>query len=198
MKTTIITVICCVFCFGCSVNKGNQSKSTSNFNNGQTSKHYWTTKELERLILTVQPWTDSEAYQSYDWRSLIRVADVFQTADNAQVIQAFVQFDSDNETNYCGNYLNNSRAYLLLRVIFNIPENGARSERSLDGWIRFDTDLNQDGTANLDWPISWKSGEPVLITRWIGYNGIPYRTKDDYIRLKNIYKNRDLHKYKND
>ena len=105
-------------------------------------------------------------------------------------------FESRNHfENYSDAQLSNDRKlYLLIRVIFDLPENASKNDSfKTGGWITMHTDINNDGTFNLAWPIKWKDGSPVLVS---GYQGIEslgrYDASIEYHYLRSKYRMRNL------
>src|SRR5205823_3845724 len=78
-----------------------------------------------------------------------------------------------------------SKLLLLLRVAFELPESvrpGGRQgfSPSFGGWFTDRTQINEDGTTNLAWPILWRKGSPVLVTRFQGFQGPRHDAGGEY------------------
>jgi hypothetical protein len=123
---------------------------------------------------------------------MIEVATVFQGADSNLVVSAFDQFRRQNTNNFHDDYLENSKAYLLLQVIFDLPEHARGYPSRGAGWLAQHRDVNLDGSVNLDWPLRWSGDKPSLISGYLGYEGLEYSPSEDYRFLAGQFKMRNL------
>ena len=152
----------------------------------------WKVEELSQFITSVRPWSREFQYNNTYWDKIIEVAKIFHGVDTNEVVRAFALFDAQNTNDFRGDYLESSKAFLLLRLIFELPEH-ARDERpGGPGWLTEGRDLNPDGTVNLGWPLTWKGGNPLLASQCLGYEGFSYSAKSDYLFLNSRFKQRDL------
>jgi hypothetical protein len=55
------------------------------------------------------------------------------------------------------------KIFLLMRAVFSLPES-ATSRPRFYPWHENHTEENPDGTVNVAWPLSWKSGSPRLVS----------------------------------
>jgi hypothetical protein len=155
-------------------------------------KKSWTATELAQLVTDLSPWTTPQNYHKRDWDKMLEVAAVFQSADSNLAVQAFDQFSAQNANDFHDDYLESSKAYLLLLVVFDLPEHAKGYPSRGAGWLAQRRDVNSDGTVNLDWPIKWNGGKPFLTSEYIGYEGIPYSPGQDYRFLASQFKMRNL------
>ena len=76
-----------------------------------------------------------------------------------------------------------SKLYLLLRLIFDVPEEYSRNNAKFfggwRGWLEERT-LAEGGTANLLWPLGYQSQRLVLKGTLAGYYGLPYNGLGEY------------------
>ena len=80
-----------------------------------------------------------------------------------------------------------------MRCVFNLPENATNRPRFYP-WHENYTDVNPDGTVNVAWPLTWRTGRPRLVSGETGIQGIvdlyhPAREYDYFLRH---YAMRDL------
>ena len=138
--------------------------------------------DLIHLISSVEPWKTDGNYSKAAWRHTVAVAKVFQQADSNTVSQAFYEFGSTNVSSSHGDYEENSKAFLLLRVMFDVQStesNGARFRY----WRHSGSTL-----PPMEWPVGWTNGEPFLVEGWRGSYGSPYDPRKEY-----EYFNRNFH-----
>jgi hypothetical protein len=188
----VLVVVCSVVFLGCHDSKTASQKNLPSQSNDELSKTNWTVDELVQFIDSVGPWSSESTYAASDWSKMIRVAKIFQKTDSAKITQAFDKFSADTGRNFHANYLEESKPFLLLHVIFDLPQHADIKGRFVWGWVSLNKDSNSDGTVNLSWPIEWKEGKPKLISRYMGYEGFSYNPSQDYLYLLKHFKMRDL------
>jgi len=149
------------------------------------------------LLATITPWQSGlkEDYTAQDLDRLVNAARIMQKFTPSSVQNVLEEW----QTNQFG--FDDSRAYLLFRVMFALPEHAPAREQFGFGWwmqTQFpdQTPINKDGTVNLAWPISWNNGRPYLVSGFQGYEGPPYRAAAEFAYLTKHYKYRDLSQYK--
>ncbi len=157
------------------------------------SPQNWTTDQLAQLISSLPGWSSESKYNSNDWKRMTEVAFIFQSAETQKVAEAFQLFTVRNTNDFHGDYLESSKPFILLRVMFDLPEH-AKVRPGGPGWLTLRRDLNRDGSVNVGWPIIWsgQGGKPSLASEYLGYEGSPYDPKADYIFLSGHFKKRDL------
>ena len=130
------------------------------------------------LLAAVPPWVDPTGNTEYDTKRLFLIANECIRASPSEMRLALRMFSArfkDDPLRY-----DPSKAFLLVRTLFYLPEQAAVNQRITAGWRGEKGDLNADGTINLGWPIHWRFGRPRLDDRFEGYNGEPYDPVADY------------------
>lgn len=111
------------------------------------------------------------------------------------VCKTFRKYQQDQVVDSMDETRNDSKLYLLIRVVFYLPEHAPKEEKwSYFGhWLRFQTEYNSDGTINQAWPIMWNKGNPCLISGCLGIQGFGrYSAADEFLYLRNKCLFRDL------
>lgn len=170
MKTIKIVVGLVLFCF---VGDGFAGGADSRPDNHRTAE------ELSLLIHNLPPW-DSNTMQVKEWQKFIDVAQALQAYDDSVVEQALGLLASKASKRGGFEIDELSKAYLLMRVIFLLPEHWDGKNRISPGWFSGGSDKNSDGTINLSWPITWRTGKPQLVTAFQAYNGVSYNPRQEY------------------
>jgi hypothetical protein len=169
--------------------------------------------KLDSLLLQIDPWPEgSTDYSPKSWRHLLQAAKYVQECDPASVrVQlAHRQSASDGELSsipktqeegdkvlrlFARRLEDDGKLLLLMRVIFDIPEN-ERTEPSIRfyAWRMRGTERNSDGTVNLAWPISWNGGNPKLISGRTSLEGVNtlYNAAGEYDYFRERYPLRAL------
>lgn len=193
MKLTYLLIsLCGILSVGC-YDSGKILASRSSLSSDvDLSKGNWSVDEIVQIVDSVRPWSSEATYGPADWDRIIKIARIFQNLHEETITNALDRFSFQIKKNFQGDYLEDSKPFLLLRVMFELPENAPRSERTGGGWVTFNSDINSDGSVNQNWPISWKNGKPSMVSRYLGYQGIPYNPKLDYLKLNGRFKKRML------
>lgn len=145
---------------------------------------------LRSVLVRIEPWPASTEYSDDAWKKLISAASVYQSAKPAYADAVL----SDYFRNYTGRpdelAADESKAYLLLRMMFDLPPVAA-SRPPLADWGGAGAHPNADGSANLGWPLTFAGGKPQLASgRGNAQGTYPAREEYDYFRYH--YKARDL------
>ena len=91
-----------------------------------------------------------------------------------------------------GGIENETRLFLLLRVIFDLPHcSHVSKRRTFKGWYNW-PEPDQNYSVNLSWPIKWKQGKPALAAHFVGANGHRYAAVDEFNFLLQNYPLRRL------
>lgn len=148
--------------------------------------------EMAATIRQVAPWNATTNYDARAWRRLIDVARQACSAESNVVDLALSEYFDDSVKNV--SWDDSSRAFLLLRVMFDLPENADLTNCFTSrSWMKgARLEINADGTANLAWPLVWNNGQPYLVHRAEGYSGRPYRPALEYRYLLRTYPKRNL------
>ena len=145
---------------------------------------------LRAMLKQIEPWTASTDYSSDAWKKLISAARVYQSTKPAYVDAVL----GDYFRNYPGGpdqlAADESKAYLLLRMMFDLPA-AAAARPPLADWGGAGAHPNPDGSINLGWPLVIAEGKPRLAARRENAQGTyPAREEYDYFRYH--YHARDL------
>lgn len=151
-------------------------------------------KTLVDYFHSLKPWKSKYDFTKKDWKLFIAVAKLIQSVDSAtleEALQSFMKQAINLDENYQG-YENESKLFLLLRIVFDIPETSTSTEKfSYKGWTNWPLPTDRTNT-NPAWPISWKNGKPKLLDSYEGSMGQPYAAIFEYRFFKEHYKFRKL------
>ena len=148
--------------------------------------------KLKRELRDIEPWSSSTNYSASGWEHLIRAAGAFQRADPQlaeDVLEEHLRNSAGNPDQMSSEQ---GKLFLLLRMVFDLPEHAPARGRIFDGWARGQSDLNADGTVNAAWPVSVDQGKPRLVAGREGAGGGGYSVRDEYTFLRYRFKYRDL------
>jgi hypothetical protein len=150
--------------------------------------------QVVNILNGVKGWTDNGSYTVADWSHLTNVASVIRRTDPQVVSQGLDEFtricDSTN-----GGYLDLTKAYLLMRVLFDLPTNAPASVAHtfpFANYVTWGKEVNSDGTVNLSWPVGWSDGRPFICSSFWGAEGPPYFPAVEYTYLRTHFKYRRL------
>jgi hypothetical protein len=130
-----------------------------------------TPEELARSISSIAPWSSAAPYSGSDWEHILDVAKELNEADANDVRRAFEVFAAGAAQRDRPTFLEVSKAFILLRVMFKFPN---KEVPHIGGWI-----APQD-TVAWGWPVVWRNGRPKLLSPFLGYEGIPYEPTVEY------------------
>jgi len=149
--------------------------------------------KLKREVRKMEPWTASTNYSAAGWKQLVETAKAFQGVTPKVAAETL----SEHLQRYAGKpelFAEQGKVFLLLRAIFELPENASAGQRlTFAGWTQGRSDLNQDGSANLSWPLSWSQGKPQLVAGCEGAAG-NYPAGDEFAFMRYKFKYRELSK----
>ena len=153
-------------------------------------------KKLAEMLSNIDPWPErSTNYSEASWKQLISVARIIQKSDQTSVEDVLRSYQAIQPNSIDG-IRNDSKIYLLLRIIFELPESAPLSKDRLffAGWVTMKTEFNKDGTVNLAWPLFWNQGHPRLVSGFIGLQGLDarYKAAEEYHYFKDRYPMRHL------
>jgi hypothetical protein len=150
---------------------------------------------LKRQFSQIEPWTASTNYSAGGWKQLVKTAKAVQSASPSLAANALGEYLLRYAAQPAQLPVEQAKLFLLLRVVFDLPENGAPGPRaSFGGPTGQRSDLNADGTVNLDWPLAWNQGRPRLVASCAGFADSAYSAKDEFTTLRYDFRPRDLAK----
>lgn len=144
-------------------------------------------QEILNLLHSLSAWTAQGDFSDQDWEKYVEIAKLVQSTDPDVVAAALDEFTQQAIREGYQGYESESKPFILMRVVFEIPETGSAEKRfSFKGWSNWpEPDANNE--VNLSWPISWIGGSPTLVAPYEGSMGRPYAAAAEYrFLLKNF------------
>ena len=144
------------------------------------SENKSTKQEIIDHINALPVWTSQHSFTDQDWDKYIEVARIIQSTDTDTVEDALVEFIQRALQEAYEGYESESKPFILMRVVFEIPETANEDKRfSFKGWSNWpEPDANNE--VNLSWPVSWEGGRPKLLAPYEGSMGRPYAAAAEY------------------
>src|SRR5215510_9454509 len=129
---------------------------------------------LIRRLHSLPAWTIQNDFTNREWEKFVEAAKIVQS-NNPDVVEAALdEFIREALQEEFQGYENESKPFILMRVIFEIPETAHAEKRfSYKGWTNW-PEPDTNNYVNLSWPVSWKSGSPELLAPYEGSMGRPY------------------------
>lgn len=150
---------------------------------------------LEQLVAAIDAlpsWPTQPDFSPDEWESYIETACLIQQAQPATVEAALDKFIARGVQNVSTTDESESKPFILLRVVFDLPESvPALLRRSFKGWVNWPPP-NANGEVNLAWPVSWQTGQPQLSAGYVGSMGLPYDASQEYRHLLTNFSHRQL------
>jgi hypothetical protein len=146
-------------------------------------------KELAAAIQQLPPWPYRGQSEATDLSKYLVVAAVAQRSTDDIFLKALGQYFEmtdfkDDE---------DSKVFLLLRVVFDVPEDAPASELvPSKGWVNWPEPV--DGRVSIAWPLSFKGEEVRLVAYSVGSMGPSYNWPGEYNRFRTKYRFRPLEK----
>lgn len=138
-----------------------------------------TSDQLAALLESLPPWADRD-FSEAEWRRYSAAAEVFMRATPATVETALSAFMQRTPPEGYPGYEHESKPFLLMRVLFELPESAPAAERrSFKGWTNW-PEPDSQGRVSLSWPVSWPLGRPQLVATYAGSLGVPYDAVEEY------------------
>jgi len=157
-----------------------------------SNSHLYNREELVESLQLLAPWRYGVHLSETEWKQYIETAKIFQAAnamDIADALDAFVL--ENNQEDYQG-WESESKPFLLMRVMFDLPEKAPVSQRfSFKGWSNWPQPDAQEN-VNLGWPIIWRNGQPALEANYEGSMGEIYGASAEYHFLLDHFSFRNL------
>jgi hypothetical protein len=178
------TALACLLCIGCS--SARESITRSDVDQREVD-------DLVGLIHGLPPWRASRDLTDQEWDEVVKVAKVVQSSRPSIVVIALRRFiDEAVEEPAAEDYLAETKAFLLMRVVFELPEEAPSTEAfPLVPWINRPPP-SPDDPFNVSWPVSWHGGAPRLVARLEGTEGAPYCPQAEYRYFLSRYPMRSL------
>jgi hypothetical protein len=132
------------------------------------------------------PWPADRDLTGDEWSRYLAAAREVQDGEPGEVERALAEFldrgGPDNET----------RLFLLSRVVFELPDRAPAAERrTWKGWTNW-PEPGPDGTVDVSWPVRWEDGRPRLEAPFAGAEGHRYAAVEEYRGLRGRYPFRSL------
>jgi hypothetical protein len=168
------------------------SKQQRDDGNAIDNEQWPDNESLAMKIGHLRPWSGDGIMSPSDWRSYITVARQLQneSLDGAKAViteyEALAEERGDSMINV------ESRLFLLLRVVFDLPEQAPESNRRLFiGWTNW-PEVDRSGNVNMAWPVKWTNGVPSLMAKCHGRLGPPYDAIGEFSHFHRYYRLRKL------
>jgi len=155
-----------------------------------------TTKPLVEQIASLDPWRSNGKYTEASWKKMAETAYAVQGSDPAGVSRALESFVRSNAFVLHEDYEEESKPFLLLRMVFDLPETNVVSSnpKGFKAWRYWG---NGGAVPPPSWPVGWSSGKPYLICGWGGSMGRSYGAAAEYQYFLRTFPFRDLSKLRN-
>jgi hypothetical protein len=136
----------------------------------------FTSDALAAMLRRIEPWPSwPSAYTAQSWGKLITVAQDLQNYSPNSIQDVLRWYEESwelvNVDTYEARIKDDSKLLLLMRVVFDLPEN-APSMQKYFPWSLNGTEVNEDDSVNMGWPISWKAGKPRLVSGVTSIQGV--------------------------
>jgi hypothetical protein len=147
-------------------------------------------QELLESFHSLKSWGNRSDFNKEDWDNYKKVAVAVQ--NNAQDVEAALKKFMADCLLYPFGSEEESKAFILMRVVFIVPESGNYEDfKSYKGWDNWPI-MNSNESVNLSWPLSWTQGNPKLLANYEGAMGLPYQAVDEYNYFLGKYPFREL------
>ncbi|HEX8652914.1 MAG TPA: hypothetical protein VF708_19015 [Pyrinomonadaceae bacterium] len=139
-----------------------------------------TENQLIEDIEALPPWRTQGDLSDSEGERYREVARIVQQADPSLVASALDQFIARATNEHHDDYEGESKPFLLMRVVFDLPEQApVEQRRSFKGWTNWPKP-DASGQVSLAWPIAWRNGKPTLVDFYRGSMGLPYAASQEY------------------
>ncbi len=145
---------------------------------------FLTVPDLLAVLDALRPWTGRGDFTDADWRGYVDAARAVQQTEPAVVEAALDAFVAGWAGDTALEYTRDSKPFLLMRVVFDLPEAAVvAARRSFKGWVNWPAPDAQ-GQVSLAWPLTWRGGAPALSASYEGVEGGPYDAAAEYRFLR--------------
>jgi hypothetical protein len=149
-------------------------------------------QDLKTTLGSLRPWSQRDAFTRDDWGNYMEAAKAVQKADQQTVETALGEFVREAVQETFTGYESESKPFLLLRMVFDLPEAAPQQSRLIfKGWVNWPKPDAQ-GNVSLAWPVSWQSGKPDLVASYEGSEGKPYDAAAEYRYFRSHFPYRHL------
>ncbi len=126
----------------------------------------------EAVLASLAPWPSAGDLSREQWQRYIEAARELQQTDPADAESAIGHFVTRRSGLEAAE--DETRIFLLLRVVFDLPERAPADERrAYAGWVNWPAP-DDEGNVSLSWPIAWDTGRPALVAHYEGSEGESY------------------------
>ena len=148
--------------------------------------------KLITCIHALKTWSNATGFTKDNWRDYIQVAQRVQQTEPQLVENALDVFIKEAVREPFTGYTSESKPFLLMRVVFDLPESVPAAARVIfKDWVNWPAP-DAEGNVSLAWPISWQTGQPQLVASYEGSEGKPYAAAAEYRHLRANYPPRTL------
>ena len=93
---------------------------------------------MRNVLDSLPPWSHDESFSEDDWTKYLEAAKLVQQSDPEVVTAALERFTKEAAGEEFKGYEGESKAFLLIRVVFDLPEAASERERlSFKGWANW-------------------------------------------------------------
>lgn len=130
---------------------------------------------VHEILQPVKPWTSEENYNPEDLATLLQAAQELSQINEEELLSEMVEY----ATYYNFATEEMSKLYLVLRLLFDVPQDyPAEEAQFFGGWAA--PDLNSEESVNLSWPVYMQDGRLENIDYFMGYYGVPYDVEGEF------------------
>jgi len=159
--------------------------------------------QLADYFPRIAPWPDGDAPSPYgreNWTNLVALANLLQTNAPKSVEEALYSYQlkgcgsNDFFTMTHDQLLDDGKLFLLMKLVFNLPEAQRGQYALFGGWVRPKYAWEINGVHNWSWPVQWDNGNPKLFTGFLGLQGVNarYSAAEEYKFCLKRFPMRDL------
>ncbi len=146
---------------------------------------------IQHAIQGIEPWPSSTNYSETGWTRLLKATRIVQKSSPRLVNEVLVNYLAGFQQDPNQLAVEQGKIFLLLRMVFELPEHSTAEPLGFEHWTRGKTDVNPDGTHNLSWPLAWEQGRPHLVSGCSGSAG-SYSVGNEYTYLRYHFPYRNL------
>jgi hypothetical protein len=141
-------------------------------------------------LRALAPWPPEGDLAPDEWDRYVAAAAAVQRVDPAAAEGAMDEFLRERTGLEAAR--DETRVFLLQRVVFDLPEEAPeRERRPFKGWVNWPAP-DAEGNVSIAWPITFKSGRPALIAGYEGSEGRPYDAVSEFRHFREHYPFRRL------